>query len=200
LDNQGDPWSNSVLLWTRAYPTGGQPDQSVPVCVKYGVFKNAALTGKPVASGAAFTSWDVDFTVKVEADGLKPDAKYWYQFSDCANPSTKSPIGATRTFADDSTPANQVNGGAPLKFAVFSCSNYPFGFFNSYGFAAKNLSADVFVHLGDYVSIHRYLWHSAFLIKFRHRSMNTRMGIVRPIWLYAFEILLTFLALRFHRW
>lgn len=48
-------------------------------------------------SGQAFTSYDVDFTVKVEATGLKGDTKYWYQFADCTNPSSKSPVGATRT-------------------------------------------------------------------------------------------------------
>lgn len=67
-------------------------------------------------------------------------------------------------------PANQVNGGKPLTLAVFSCSRYQDGmlstvrwispqlivcsqgYFNAYGVAAHNTSADVFVHLGDYVS------------------------------------------------
>lgn len=67
-------------------------------------------------------------------------------------------------------PANEVNGGKPLTLAVFSCSRYqdgkfaaPYallrtyiiiflpGYFNAYGVAAHNTSADVFVHLGDYV-------------------------------------------------
>jgi hypothetical protein len=48
-------------------------------------------------------------------------------------------------------PANEVNGGKNLTFAVFSCSQYQTGWFNAYGFAAQNTSADIFVHLGDYV-------------------------------------------------
>jgi alkaline phosphatase D len=67
--------------------------------------------------------------------------------------------------------ANKVNGGKPLTLAVFSCSQYQngqpkftaiieipvnnlplLGYFNAYGVAAANASADIFVHLGDYVS------------------------------------------------
>lgn len=110
------------------------------------IFDNPALSGKPVDSGEAFTSYDVDFTVKVEAQHLKPDSKYWYQFSDCTNSGTTSPIGATRTISGpDSTsihdiaisstdgvcslaaPAEQVNGGKPLTLAVFSCARYQDG-------------------------------------------------------------------------
>ena len=105
----GDPFDTSVLLWTRAVPSqlaldllapvGTIPDQSVPVCVSFSVFPNAALSGRPVSSGQAFTSYDVDFTVKVEAAGLRPDTRYWFVFSDCTDPSSKSPVGRTRTFA-----------------------------------------------------------------------------------------------------
>ncbi|KLO07151.1 hypothetical protein SCHPADRAFT_945511 [Schizopora paradoxa] len=148
----GDPFDTSVLLWTRAAPDGTQlPDQSVPVCVSYGIWDNPELSGKPVNMGEAFTSYDVDFTLKVEATGLEPDSKYWYQFADCTNPKTISVVGATRTLASPDTPAEKVNGGKPLTFAVFSCSNFPFGFFNAYTFAALNTTSDIFVHLGDYI-------------------------------------------------
>ncbi|KZW01038.1 hypothetical protein EXIGLDRAFT_603419 [Exidia glandulosa HHB12029] len=149
---QGDPLSTSVLLWTRAAPVSGtsQPDQSVPICVHFAIFDNPTLKGRPLDSGDAFTSWDVDFTVKVDAGNLRPDSWYWYQFSDCTNAKTKSPVGRTRTFASPNTPAHLVNGGKPLKLAVFSCSNYPFGFFNAYRIASENVSADAFIHLGDY--------------------------------------------------
>jgi PhoD-like phosphatase, N-terminal domain len=105
----GDPWHTSVLLWTRAVPIpvalnplappSTIPDQSVPVCVSYAIYPNQHLSGHPTASGQAFTSYDVDFTVKVEASGLKPDTQYWYRFSDCTNPKSTSPIGRTRTFS-----------------------------------------------------------------------------------------------------
>ncbi|EJD45874.1 hypothetical protein AURDEDRAFT_184531 [Auricularia subglabra TFB-10046 SS5] len=148
----GDPFSTSVLLWTRAAPAGdGVPDMSVPICVSFAVWDNADQAGHPVDSGEAFTSLDVDWTLKVEASGLRPDTRYWYQFADCTDPGTKSPLGRTRTFADPRTPARRVNGGAPLKLAVFSCSNYPFGFFNAYRVARETVGADAFIHLGDYM-------------------------------------------------
>lgn len=143
----GDPFDHSVLLWTRAVPVGS-PDQSVPICVN---FRISGLDGKLADSGQAFTSYDVDFTVKVEAKNLKPDTLYTYQFADCINPATVSPVGKTRTIASANTPAKQVNGGKPLTLAVFSCSQYQAGWFNAYGVAALNTSADIFIHLGDYI-------------------------------------------------
>ncbi|OBZ69218.1 Alkaline phosphatase D [Grifola frondosa] len=149
----GDPFDDSVLLWTRAAPvsTAPGPDQSVPICVAFKIFDNSELSGRPVDSGDAFTSYDVDFTLKVEAKNLKPDTKYWYQFADCTNTKTVSPVGLTRTISSPNTPANAVNGGKPLTLAVFSCSQYQNGYFNAYGFAAHNTTADLFLHLGDYI-------------------------------------------------
>uniref|UniRef100_A0A8H8CP52 Alkaline phosphatase D n=1 Tax=Psilocybe cubensis TaxID=181762 RepID=A0A8H8CP52_PSICU len=156
----GDPFDTSVLLWTRAVPissTGALPDQSVPVCLSFKIATTSDLSGKIIDSGEAFTSYDVDWTVKVEASGLKPDTKYFYQFSDCAS-KTSSPIGSTRTIASANTAARSVNGGKPLVLAVFSCSQYQAdlmfpeqGWFNAYGFAAHNTTADIFIHLGDYI-------------------------------------------------
>lgn len=75
---------------------GSLPDQSVPACVAFRIGETADLTKKVIDSGEAFTSYDVDWTVKVEAVGLKPDTKYFYQFTDCVTKST-SPVGTTRT-------------------------------------------------------------------------------------------------------
>ncbi|KAH9946357.1 PhoD-like phosphatase-domain-containing protein [Epithele typhae] len=148
----GDPLDNSVLLWTRAVPIGSQlPDQSIPVCISFKLFDNENLSGKPLDTGDAFTSYDVDFTLKVEAKNLKSDTKYWFQFADCTNAQTVSPVGTTRTISNPNTPANQVNNGKPLMLAVFSCSQYQAGWFNAYSVAAHNTSADIFVHLGDYI-------------------------------------------------
>ncbi|KAI1794562.1 PhoD-like phosphatase-domain-containing protein [Ganoderma leucocontextum] len=147
----GDPFDTSVLLWTRAVPIGSQlPDQSIPVCVSFKIFDNANLSGRHVDSGDAFTSYDVDWTLKVEANNLNPDSHYWFQFADCTNASTVSPVGTTRTISSPNTPAEYVNGGKPLTLAVFSCSQYQSGWFNAYGVAAHNTSADLFLHLGDY--------------------------------------------------
>ncbi|KAF5365711.1 hypothetical protein D9758_003210 [Tetrapyrgos nigripes] len=128
----GDPFDTSVLLWTRAVPISPSgssqlPDQSVPVCVFWKITASPELKGSAVSSGQAFTSYDVDFTVKVEATHLKPDSLYYFQFGDCSNPDTVSPIGKTRTLPHPDTAADQVNNGNPLTFAVFSCSQYQAG-------------------------------------------------------------------------
>ncbi|KAJ7063224.1 PhoD-like phosphatase-domain-containing protein [Mycena amicta] len=147
----GDPFDTSVLIWTRAFPLGTGPDQSVPVCVEYSMFSSPSTKGPPIKTDQGFTSWDVDFTVKFEVAGLKPDTQYFYVFADCTNPSTISPVGRTRTLPSPNTPAEKVNGGKALTLAVFSCSQYQTGWFNAYGVAAHNTSADIFVHLGDYI-------------------------------------------------
>ncbi|KAJ8521657.1 hypothetical protein ONZ45_g1680 [Pleurotus djamor] len=149
----GDPFDTSVLLWTRAVPvsaSGALPDQSVPVCISFKISTSSSLS-PVIDSGEAFTSYDVDFTLKFEATRLKPDTKYFFQFADCTNAESVSPLGTTRTLASPNTPANRVNGGKPLTLAVFSCSQFQTGYFNAYGFAAHNTSADLFVHLGDYI-------------------------------------------------
>ncbi|XP_006462861.1 hypothetical protein AGABI2DRAFT_72252 [Agaricus bisporus var. bisporus H97] len=152
--NQGDSLDTSIILWTRAVPlpasNGELPIASIPVCVSYKIATDENL-GQSVDTGEAFTTYDVDFTVKVEAKNLKPDTKYWYQFADCTNEKTVSPIGMTRTLSSADTPAEEVNNGNPLTFAVFSCSNFAAGYFNAYGFAAHNVTPDVFIHLGDYM-------------------------------------------------
>lgn len=90
---------NPVVLNPSASGPNILPDQSIPVCVSFSVFPNEQLSGRPVSTGQAFTSYDVDFTVKVEATGLKADTQYWYVFKDCTNGESTSPVGRTRTLA-----------------------------------------------------------------------------------------------------
>lgn len=94
----GDPWADSVVLWTRAAPTDDsdrsnatvegtvalynhdtesyiQADRS-PICVDWAVFPydetwanndtkaGFAGTAKEVASGKAYTTSDIDYTIK----------------------------------------------------------------------------------------------------------------------------------------
>jgi alkaline phosphatase D len=97
----------SVILWARAIviPSSSSTpaDLSVPICVSYKISSSQDLSN-PADSGEAFSSYDVDYTVKVEATNLKPDTVYYYQFADCINPNTVSPTGKTRTIASpDST-------------------------------------------------------------------------------------------------
>lgn len=40
---------------------------------------------------------------------------------------------------------------AKVGLAIYSCANFPFGFFNAYGNSARKDNVDFVVHLGDYI-------------------------------------------------
>ncbi|EJU00869.1 hypothetical protein DACRYDRAFT_80307 [Dacryopinax primogenitus] len=143
----GDPDGESFLIWTRAFPAQVAA-VDVPVCVSYAVYTTPHASGPPVLKGTAYTSYDVDFTVKVEAKALYALSLYYYQFANCAKPEEKSPIGRGRTAPDANTPAEKVG---TQRFAVYSCSNLPFGFFNAFGNPTVKESVDYYIHLGDYI-------------------------------------------------
>lgn len=54
-------------------------------------------------------------------------------------------MGRTRTTP---LPGDEV---AAVKLAVYSCSNYNFGFFNAFGNVARKRSVDYVLHLGDFM-------------------------------------------------
>jgi len=130
----GDPLSDRVILWTRITTAASNELE-----VGWMVAEDAAFANK-VAVGSTRTGPASDFTVKVDATGLSPNRSYYYCFS-CEG--TTSPVGRTKTL-----PTGAV---ARVRFAVFSCSNYPAGYFNVYGDAAKFDDIDVALHLGDYI-------------------------------------------------
>ncbi|TDZ15316.1 Alkaline phosphatase D [Colletotrichum orbiculare MAFF 240422] len=162
----GDPYDDSVILWTRAAPTSDNDKSNVtvsgyvplydhstddyveksdrPVCVDWKIAASESLESV-VDSGTAYTSSDVDYTVKVEAKKLSAYTIYYYQFAIC-NSNNTSPIGRTKTI-----PSKDARVDTPVKIAVYSCSNFPFGFFNAYGNPVRKQSVDYVVHLGDYI-------------------------------------------------
>jgi alkaline phosphatase D len=83
-------------------------------------------------------------TIKVEANNLTAYATYYYQFSVCGSNNT-SPLGRTKT-----TPAPN-DYTSKIGLAVYSCSNFPFGFFNAFGNPARKDSVDYILHVGDYI-------------------------------------------------
>jgi hypothetical protein len=177
----GDPYSDSVILWTRVAPTSDNDLSNVtvsgtvplynhnteeyveassnPICVNYVVSESEDLSD-PVTDGKAYTSSDIDYTVKVEAKDLRAFTSYYYQFSVCDS-DVKSPIGRTKTApaADDDV--------SSLGVAVFSCANFPTGehsnyvllfqrilwadclqgFFNAYGNSARKDDVDYVIHV-----------------------------------------------------
>ncbi|KAL8713113.1 MAG: hypothetical protein Q9220_002634 [cf. Caloplaca sp. 1 TL-2023] len=167
----GDPYPNSVILWTRCAPmlddvksnttvsgyvqlynpvpiygsaneTG--PPSTAPVCLNYKVSKDKSLAST-AASGTVYTSSDADYTVKVEASGLSPYTQYYYQFSVCGSSNVTSALGRTKTTPAASDLVTKIG------LAIYSCSNFPFGFFNAYGNPARKDSVDYVIHLGDYI-------------------------------------------------
>ncbi|KAL8856963.1 MAG: hypothetical protein Q9178_006458 [Gyalolechia marmorata] len=157
----GDPYPNSVIIWTRIAPSLASSDSNVtvqgpvplynhdtesyikadanPICLEWALRQAAgnSTRSRPVSSGTAYTTGDIDYTVKVrtsfwtfnlatvgrtnssqvEATGLQPFTTYSYQFTVCGSNKT-SPLGRTKTAPAEDADVDQV------KLAVFSCSNY----------------------------------------------------------------------------
>jgi alkaline phosphatase D len=134
----GDPLADRVVLWTRLTV----PDRwanSIGALVKFQVAADADF-GKVAAWGLTWSNNNVDWTVKVDVSGLKPNTRYFYRF--VVNGVSVSPVGVTRTLPASTADVEQ------LKVAVFSCSNLPFGFFNAYGRVAAKADIDLVLHLG----------------------------------------------------
>ncbi len=129
----GDPQDDSVVIWTRATVPSGA------VRVLWQVASDEAFTAIR-AEGEAFATPASDWTVKVLVEGLNPGEKLFYRFK--AGESV-SPIGRTRTL-----PAGDTE---TARFAVVSCSNYQFGYFNVYDLIARQENLDAVLHLGDYL-------------------------------------------------
>jgi len=132
----GDPLSDRIVLWTRVTPPAGH---TADIPVQWEVATDAAF-GTIVAKGQASATEAKDFTVKVDATGLQPATAYHFRFSAYA---ARSATARTRTL-----PTGSV---AQVKLAVFSCANYPAGYFNAYADAARRNDLDATVHLGDYL-------------------------------------------------
>jgi alkaline phosphatase D len=155
----GDPLHDRVMLWTRVTPDAAMLDaiaklereasssaeaskqlvQAKRVPLMWEVARDRHFH-QVVARGAAQALAERDYTLKIDADGLRAGTTYWYRFS-CMG--VVSPTGRTRTL-----PRGSVE---QVKLAVFSCSNYPAGYFNVYGAAAKLEGVDAALHLGDYI-------------------------------------------------
>ncbi len=130
----GDPLSDRVILWTRATPS-----ETFTPTIHWEVASDEAFTSI-VSKGSASTDASKDYTVKVDATGLKPNQAYFYRFK---HESTTSITGRTRTL-----PTGSVS---QIKLGVFSCANFPAGFFNVYAEAAKRSDLAAVIHLGDYI-------------------------------------------------
>lgn len=128
----GEPGPTQVLLWTR-YASAEETR------LKWELAEDADFT-RIVVQGDATASPASDCCARAWAKGLKPGRWYFYRF--VAPDGEKSPVGRTKTL-----PVGKVD---KFRIAVFSCSNYGFGWFNAYGHAAEAGDFDLVLHLGDY--------------------------------------------------
>lgn len=131
----GDPLHDRVILWTKVTPVRISDD----VSGSWRIARDANMR-EVVREGTFRTSFDRDFTVKIDADRLEADRTYYYQFE---TNGARSVIGRTRTL-----PTQDVKS---LRFASVSCSNYPQGYFNAYACIAQRNDLAFVVHLGDYL-------------------------------------------------
>ncbi len=133
----GDAKSDKIILWTKI--TSDINLDSVIVKWYISEDNNFNIIQN---SGVFVTNASVNYTVKIDADKLKANTKYFYYFEAlCA----KSLIGKTQTIPKE----NFLDG--EVKFAVFSGSNYNAGYFNAYRSVAENPEIDAVLHLGDYI-------------------------------------------------
>ncbi|MDM7950849.1 alkaline phosphatase D family protein [Hydrogenophaga sp.] len=130
----GDPLADRVILWTHAH----RRHTPIPIRMRWEVSLDARFR-RVVSSGWTVAHPDNGHTVKVDATNLRPGHTYFYRFRTLFD---VSPVGVTRTL-----PEKGVQG---VKLAVFSCSNYPAGFFHAYSEAVR-AGAQYAVHLGDYI-------------------------------------------------
>jgi alkaline phosphatase D len=132
----GDPLADRVILWTRATPPEGAAGR---LAVSWIVAEDPQCA-HVVARGQSETGSERDFTVKVDAGGLRPGRDYWYRFN---VGDAVSPVGRTRTLPTG--PVDQV------VLAFVTCSLYPNGYFNAYDHIARSERLDAVVELGDYI-------------------------------------------------
>ncbi|MEZ5994435.1 MAG: alkaline phosphatase D family protein [Hyphomonadaceae bacterium] len=127
----GDPLSDGVVLWARFIGGDGRLAWEI---AEDEAFARVAQRGEVTASAAN------DFCAKADVRGLAPGRRYFYRFLSASGPSL---TGQTRT---------APSGGADsLNIALFSCSNYAFGYFHAYGHAAAREDIDLVLHVGDYI-------------------------------------------------
>ncbi|WP_027670663.1 alkaline phosphatase D family protein [Rheinheimera baltica] len=129
----GDPTADALLLWTRVTADAAE----VPLEWQLALDKEFSQL---VRSGETTTSAASDYTVKIDVRDLSAGSEYFYRFRAGTQ---YSAIGRGKTL-----PTGDVN---QVKLAVFSCANYPAGYFHVYAKATEISNLDATVHLGDYL-------------------------------------------------
>jgi alkaline phosphatase D len=138
----GDPWPDSVVLWTRLAPEpqqgGGMPPWAV--AVEWQIATDERMRDI-VQRGIDLALPELGHSVHIEVHGLQPGRWYWYRFVAVG---AESPIGRTRTAPAPGAPLDR------LRFAFASCQHYGQGYFSPYHHMARQ-ELELVVFLGDYI-------------------------------------------------
>ena len=132
----GDPLSDRVILWTRVTPQQAGPVQVILEVSKNKSFSSIVFSQKLQTSSLSDYTIKYDFLAKKYCDS---DKGFFYRFR-AGN--AISEIGKSKTFSENTISA---------KIGIFSCSNFPAGYFNAYQAAAEKDGLDLWLHLGDYL-------------------------------------------------
>lgn len=133
----GDPLNDKVIIWTRVTHDDSSLTSDVEVSFEVSTddtFTNITNNGTYIANESE------DFTIKIDVQNLDSGTAYYYRFF--VN-NVISKVGIAKTLP--------IENPEQVKMAVFTCANYPNGFFNAYSEAAKLEDLDVTVHVGDYI-------------------------------------------------
>lgn len=131
----GDPLPDRVIIWTRVTPE----DSVASISVKWEIAEDPNFASV-YKSDSINTNPARDYTVKVDVDALKPDQVYYYHF-----------IAFGKTSITGRTKTAPIAAKDSLKFAVVSCANWEWGYFNGYDKIADRDILDGVLHLGDYI-------------------------------------------------
>ena len=146
----GDPYPDSVMIWTRRPPVGDDIASRLTAQVAEDIAFRSVVAESIVA-----ISEDADWTCRVLAAGLKPRREYWYRFID--DHGNASRVGRTLTAPDE-------HDTKPLNFAFASCQNVQQGSCNAYrrmiwddARSALDDRLSFVLHLGDFV--YEIVWY-----------------------------------------
>ena len=132
----GDPLNDRVILWTRVTPQQAGPIEVILEVSENENFSSIIFSKKLQTSSLSDYTIKYDFLAKRYCDS---DRGFFYRFR-AGN--AISEIGKSKTFSENTIAA---------KIGIFSCSNFPAGYFNAYQAAAERNDLDLWLHLGDYL-------------------------------------------------
>jgi alkaline phosphatase D len=132
----GDPLADRVIIWTRVTPDNNGGD---PIEVEWRIAKDTSMYD--IVNQGTYTANETrDYTVKVDVDNLEPSTCYYFDFK----------VGNDYSVRGRAITAD-VGDNDHVRFAVVSCSNYEYGYFNAYRAIADRNDINAVLHLGDYI-------------------------------------------------